>query len=73
LVNEEYDKGKILAQFSVPILPEETEETLREKIKKLEHTHLPRVIQTLLLKNYLYNHPIPNKSGVFYHIIGNIW
>jgi len=57
LVNEEYDKGKILAQFSVPILPEETEETLREKIKKLEHTHLPRVIQTLLLKNYLYNPP----------------
>jgi phosphoribosylglycinamide formyltransferase-1 len=51
LVNEEYDKGKILAQFSVPILPDETVETLREKIKKLEHTHLPRVIQTLLLSH----------------------
>ena len=51
LVNEEYDKGKILAQFSVPILPEETVETLRERIKKLEHTHLPRVIQTLLLSH----------------------
>jgi phosphoribosylglycinamide formyltransferase-1 len=51
LVNEEYDKGKILAQFSVPILPDETVETLREKIKKLEHAHLPRVIQTLLLSH----------------------
>jgi phosphoribosylglycinamide formyltransferase-1 len=49
LVNEEYDKGKILAQFSIPVTPNETVETLREKIKKLEHTHFPQVIQTLLL------------------------
>jgi phosphoribosylglycinamide formyltransferase-1 len=49
LVNEEYDKGKILSQFSVPVAQNETVETLREKIKKLEHTHFPQVIQTLLL------------------------
>ena len=49
LVNEEYDKGKILSQFSVPVAQNETVETLREKIKKLEHTHFPQVIQNLLL------------------------
>jgi phosphoribosylglycinamide formyltransferase-1 len=49
LVNEEYDKGKILSQFSVPVAQNETVETLREKIRELEHTYLPQVIQTLLL------------------------
>lgn len=49
LVNEEYDKGKILAQFSLAIESTETVESLREKIKILEHTHLPQVVHTLLL------------------------
>ena len=34
LVNEEYDKGKILAQFSLAIESTETVESMREKIKK---------------------------------------
>jgi phosphoribosylglycinamide formyltransferase-1 len=48
LVNEEYDKGKILAQFSVPIETYETVDSLREKIKKLEHIHLPEVLQNVI-------------------------
>jgi phosphoribosylglycinamide formyltransferase-1 len=48
LVNEEYDKGRILAQFSVPLLSNETVETLKEKIQQLEHNHLPLVVQDLL-------------------------
>jgi len=48
LVNEEYDKGKILAQFSIAIETNETVETLKEKIQKLEHSHLPLVIKNLL-------------------------
>lgn len=48
LVNEEYDKGKILAQFSVPIETYETVASLREKIKKLEHIHLPEVLQNVI-------------------------
>lgn len=51
LVNEEYDKGKILSQFSVPVTQNETVETLREKIRELEHTYLPLVIQNLLLSH----------------------
>lgn len=37
LVNEEYDKGKIVFQEKVDILPEETAETLANKVLKLEH------------------------------------
>jgi phosphoribosylglycinamide formyltransferase-1 len=48
LVNAEYDKGKILAQFSVPIETYETADSLREKIKKLEHIHLPEVLQNVI-------------------------
>lgn len=51
LVNEEYDKGKILSQFSVPVTQNETVESLREKIRELEHTYLPQVIQNLLLSH----------------------
>ena len=51
LVNEEYDKGKILSQFSVPVAQNETVETLREKIRELEHTYLPQVIQNILLSH----------------------
>lgn len=51
LVNEEYDKGKILAQYSVSIEANETVESLKEKIQKLEHTHLPLVINNLLFSS----------------------
>ncbi|MBM3451642.1 MAG: phosphoribosylglycinamide formyltransferase [Bacteroidetes bacterium] len=48
LVNEEYDKGKILGQFTISIDKNETVKTLKEKIQKLEHTHFPPVIYDLL-------------------------
>ncbi|MCL2039416.1 MAG: phosphoribosylglycinamide formyltransferase [Bacteroidetes bacterium] len=37
LVNEEYDKGPILAQKEISVLPEDTTETLAEKVLKIEH------------------------------------
>jgi phosphoribosylglycinamide formyltransferase-1 len=51
LVNEEYDEGKILGQFSISIKANETVESLKEKIQKLEHTHLPLVLQSLVLNS----------------------
>lgn len=48
LVNTEYDKGQILAQFETDISPNETAESLAEKIHSLEHTHLPEVVATWL-------------------------
>ena len=44
-VNEEYDKGDIVAQFECEISPEETLETLQKKISKLEKEHFPNTIE----------------------------
>lgn len=44
LVNAEYDKGQILAQFETPIVTGETADSLAEKIHQLEHVHLPEVV-----------------------------
>jgi len=43
LVNAEYDKGQILAQFETTVAPNETADSLAEKIHQLEYTHLPEV------------------------------
>ncbi|MEM9326847.1 MAG: phosphoribosylglycinamide formyltransferase [Bacteroidota bacterium] len=45
LVNEEYDKGKILLQARVDVNPEDTPDSLAMKIHQLEYQHFPEVIQ----------------------------
>lgn len=44
LVNAEYDKGHILAQFETVLAPGESADSLAEKIHQLEHAHLPEVV-----------------------------
>jgi phosphoribosylglycinamide formyltransferase-1 len=44
LVNEAYDEGKILAQFSCSVLPKDTPESLEQKIRSLEMQHFPEVV-----------------------------
>lgn len=51
LVNENYDEGKILAQFECTIITDETIETLSEKIHELEHTHFPIVVENYIQNN----------------------
>ncbi|MBR9859646.1 phosphoribosylglycinamide formyltransferase [bacterium] len=48
-VNEEFDKGKIVAQFHCDIDPNENLDTLRSKIRKLEHDNFPQVIEEFIL------------------------
>ncbi|MDQ2965837.1 MAG: bifunctional phosphoribosylaminoimidazolecarboxamide formyltransferase/IMP cyclohydrolase, partial [Chloroflexota bacterium] len=48
LVDETLDGGPIVAQEAVPVLPEDTEATLHERIKALEHRLLPRAVALLL-------------------------
>lgn len=48
LIDEVYDMGTILLQVKCPILPNETPETLAEKIHQLEYAHFPKVIEGLL-------------------------
>jgi phosphoribosylglycinamide formyltransferase-1 len=40
-VNEEYDRGRILAQWPVPVLAGDTPETLAERIHAVEHRLYP--------------------------------
>lgn len=49
LVNEEYDKGRILAQVACPIDKKDTPETIATKIHSLEYTNFPPVIERYLL------------------------
>lgn len=48
LVDEEYDRGPILAQRKVPVLPDDTPATLARRVLREEHRLLPEVIQQLL-------------------------
>lgn len=50
LVNEEYDKGKILLQARVNISLDETPESLAKKIHELEYAHFPKTIENYILQ-----------------------
>ncbi len=45
MVNNEYDKGKILFQASTNIGPEDQADDIGKKVLRLEHFHYPRVIK----------------------------
>ncbi len=51
LVNEEYDKGRIVFQARCPVFPADTVESLQERIHTLEHVHLPLVVERLIEEN----------------------
>ena len=48
IVNEEMDGGKILAQCSVDVLENDTEDSLSKRILDKEHQVYPQTIQTFL-------------------------
>ncbi len=41
-VDEEYDRGPIIAQWPVPVLPADTPDTLAARVLRVEHLLLPR-------------------------------
>ncbi len=51
LVNEEYDKGEILAQVKVDVDNNETLDSLRSKIQQIEHLHFSLVVRDYIMKN----------------------
>jgi phosphoribosylglycinamide formyltransferase 1 len=47
-VDAEYDKGEIVFQEQVDITPDDTPESLAQKIHELEYKHFPKVIKEFL-------------------------
>lgn len=48
LVNEHYDEGKIIFQAATAVTPEDTPDTIAQKVHALEHRYFPEVIESLL-------------------------
>ncbi|MDP2041199.1 MAG: phosphoribosylglycinamide formyltransferase [Algoriphagus sp.] len=48
LVNEHYDEGKIIFQAATPLTPEDTPESIAQKVHALEHRYFPEVIASLI-------------------------
>ena len=46
-VDEEYDRGAIIAQWPVPVFEEDSAETLAARVLSVEHALLPRVVELL--------------------------
>jgi phosphoribosylglycinamide formyltransferase-1 len=44
-VNEKYDDGAIIAQYTVEVSPTDTPDTLATKIHTLEHRYFPEIIE----------------------------
>jgi phosphoribosylglycinamide formyltransferase 1 len=44
LVDEVYDRGAVLAQARVPVLPDDTADTLAERVLEVEHRLLPAAV-----------------------------
>jgi len=47
-VNECYDEGEHLAQFRCPVLPDDTPDSLADRIHGLEHAHYPAVVGSVV-------------------------
>lgn len=45
--NEEYDKGSIIFQHEVPVLPDDTIDDLETRIHAAEHEYYPQVLQQI--------------------------
>lgn len=51
-VNEEYDQGEIIIHVPVPILPNDTPDSLADRVLKMEHLVYPIVAAQLIQKLY---------------------
>ncbi|MBR4366605.1 MAG: phosphoribosylglycinamide formyltransferase [Bacteroidaceae bacterium] len=49
-VNNEYDSGDIIFRATCPILPDDTADTLAERVHALEYQHFPHVIEEVSLQ-----------------------
>ncbi len=53
VIDEEYDKGKILFQKSIPVLDNDTAESLAKRVNQLELKYYAPVAETYFVNNFL--------------------
>ena len=70
LVNEEYDKGRILLQKKVPVLPGDTPEELAARVLVCEHALYPEALEKLLIRTATMMPDTLNISEIFHSIQG---
>lgn len=51
-VNENFDEGRIIAQFYCPVFENDSIETIRERVQRLEHNYFPYVIEQTILSSF---------------------
>lgn len=49
LIDNEYDRGRIVFQAQCPVAPDDTPADVARKVQALEHEHFPAVIERLVL------------------------
>ena len=63
LVTPELDSGPLIAQYEVPITPDETVASLTEKVLAREHLLYPRVVQWFCEDSLTFAEGLPNLRG----------
>jgi phosphoribosylglycinamide formyltransferase-1 len=53
LVNEEFDKGRLLAQYSVAVDETDTAESVALKVQELEHRYFPYIVEQVIKQETL--------------------
>lgn len=65
-VDEEYDRGAILAQWPVPVLADDTVQSLAHRVLKVEHVLYPRVIDAVASRRWRFDArpaPVPDAAA----------
>ncbi len=52
IVNSEVDRGPVIFQYAVPVLAEDSPESLQERIHEYELKYYPMIIQSMLQNNF---------------------
>ncbi|MFN8388950.1 MAG: phosphoribosylglycinamide formyltransferase [Bdellovibrionota bacterium] len=67
IASEEVDSGAIIAQAAVPIFPDDSEESLTERILRQEHRLLPAVVRAVALGEIELEPAADHATKVIYH------